>query len=105
MPSEKYNILEFNQHMKSKEMKFIIYADLKYLITKIDWCANNPKISSTKEIGEYIPSGYSMLTIWTFDHIKNKHTLYRGKDCMKKFCESLKKHTKNIILKRKKCYR
>ena len=50
-----------------------------------------------KKIGEYIPCGYSILTIWTFDQTKNKHTLYRGKDCMKTFCESFKKHTKNII--------
>ena len=32
-----------------------------------------------------------------FDHIENKHTLYRGKDRMKKFCASLRKHVKNII--------
>ena len=42
-----------------------------------------------------------MLTIWAFDHIENKHTkttyTYRGKDCMKKFCESLREHAKNII--------
>ena len=39
--------------------------------------------------------------IWAFDHIENKHTktnyAYRGKDCMKKFCESLREHAKNII--------
>ena len=29
-----------------------------------------------------------MATIWAFDHIENKHTLYRGKDCMKNFCTS-----------------
>ena len=38
-----------------------------------------------------------MSTIWAFDHIENKHTLYRGKDCIKKFCESLREHAKNII--------
>ena len=38
-----------------------------------------------------------MSTIWAFDHIENKYTLYRKKDCMKKFCESLREHTKNII--------
>ena len=42
-------------------------------------------------------------TIWTFDHIEKQHTVYRGKDSMKKFCESLGEHAKNIIvLKRKK---
>ena len=37
-----------------------------------------------------------MLTIWAFDWIENMHTLYRGKDGMKKFCSSLRKHTKYI---------
>ena len=47
-----------------------------------------------------------MSTIWIFDHIVNKNTLYGGKDCIKKFCESLREHVKNIlILKRKKLYR
>ena len=43
-----------------------------------------------QKIGEHIPCRYSLSTNWTFDHIENKHILYRGKDCMKKFCESLK---------------
>ena len=38
-----------------------------------------------------------MSIIRAFGHIENKHTLYRGKDCMKKFCESLREHSKNII--------
>ena len=37
-----------------------------------------------------------MSTIWAFDNIENKHTLYRGKDCVKKFCEFLREHAKNI---------
>ena len=47
--------------------------------------------------GEHIPCGYSMSTIWVFYHIENKHTLYRRKNCMKKFCSSLREHEKNII--------
>ena len=31
-----------------------------------------------------------------FDSIENKHTLYRGKNCLKKFCTSLREHAKNI---------
>ena len=38
-----------------------------------------------------------MSTIWAFDSIENKHTLYRGEDCMKTFCESLRDHAKSII--------
>ena len=97
MPSEKDNILEFKQNMKSDKMSHIIYADIKSLIRKVNGCANNLEKYSTTEIGVHIPPGYAMLKIWRFDHIENKHTFYCGKDCMKKFCTSLKEHTKNII--------
>ena len=48
-----------------------------------------------------------MSKIWRLDHIEEKHTLYCGKDRMKKFCTSLRDNTKKIIdfEKKKKCYR
>ena len=78
-------------------MPYIIYADIESLIRKIDGCKNNPEKSSTTKISEHIPCGYSMSTIWEFDHTENKHTLYRGEDFMKRFCASLREHPKNII--------
>ena len=38
-----------------------------------------------------------MSMIWAFHNIENKDDVYRGKDCMKKFCESLKEHAIKII--------
>ena len=38
-----------------------------------------------------------MPTIWTFDHIENKHILYRRKECMEKFSTSLREHATNTI--------
>ena len=37
-----------------------------------------------------------MSTISSFKDIENKHDLYRGKDCMKKFYESLKEQRNEI---------
>ena len=73
-----------NQCMKSNKMPYIIYADIESLIQKIDNCKNNPGKSFTAEIGEHISWGYSMSTIWLFDHIERKHSLYCRKDSMKK---------------------
>ena len=42
MPSQKDNVLRFNQYMKSDKMPYIIYADLESLIKKIDGSAGNP---------------------------------------------------------------
>ena len=57
----------------------------------------NSENSLTAEIGEHIPCGYSISTIWPFENIENKYTLYRGEDCMKKSCTSLKELATNVI--------
>ena len=44
-----------------------------------------------------------MSTISSFRRIENKHDVYRGKDCMKKFCELLREQViKRINFKKKK---
>ena len=82
--------------MKPDKIPCIIYTDIESLINKIDGCENNPEHSSTRKIGEQ-GCGYLISTIWGFDHIEDKHTLYRVKDCMKKLYESLREHAKSII--------
>ena len=85
MPSEDTKILEFNQYQKSDKVPFITYTDLECIIEKTDGCKNNPENSSTAEVTEHVPSGYSVSTISSFRSIENKHDVYRGKECMKKF--------------------
>ena len=43
-----------------------------------------------------------MYTILSFKRIENKHDIYRGKDCMEKYCKSLRENTMNIINFKKK---
>ena len=97
MPSEVTKVLEFNRCQKSDRAPFVIYVDLECLIEQIDGCRNNPENSSTAKVRKHIPSGFSMSTISSFISIENKHDLYRSKDCMKKFCESLRNHEMKII--------
>ena len=92
-----------NKDFCDDKAPFIIYADLECIIQKIDGFKNNPENSSTKEVSKHIPSGFSMSTISSFKSIENKHGVYRGKDCMKKFCEFLREHAmKTISFKKKK---
>ena len=46
-------ILEFNKYQKSDKAPFIIYADLEYLIEKIDGCKNNSKLIHNKSRWTY----------------------------------------------------
>ena len=95
--SEDSKILEFDQCQKSDKSPFIIYADLECVIKKIDGYKNNPENLSTTKVGQQIPSGFSICTISSFRSIENKHEVYRGKHCMKKFCEFLREHAMKII--------
>ena len=62
--------------MNSNKMPQIIYPDIKSLINKIDRYANNLLKSSTTKISKHVPCGYSVSTIWAFDNIENRHTLF-----------------------------
>ena len=67
------------------------------MIEKIDEWKNNPEKPSATNVGKHIPSGFSMSAISSFKNIDNKHDVYRVKDLIKKFCESLRQHTMKII--------
>ena len=96
MPSEDTKMLEFNQYQTSDKAPFITYADLKGIIEKFDRCKNNPENLSTTKVSVHVLSGFPFSTISSFRSIENKHEVYRGKDCMKKFCEFLRKHAMEI---------
>ena len=63
---------------------------------------NNPKHSSPTKITKHLASSYSLFTHCPIDATKNWLDYYRGKDCMKKFCEDLKGHASKIINYEKK---
>ena len=96
MPDVNNNILESKSGKKSLKHPFIIYADLECLLLKRSTCNNNPSKSYTTVKSLHKPSGYSLLTSCSFDKSKNKPTYYRGKDCMKRFCDDLKEHVTRI---------
>ena len=93
MPKEDDKILKY----KSMISPFVIYYDLESLLERINTCHNNPGKSSTAKINNHTTSGYSLFIHSLFDAKENKLDCYRGKDCMKKFCENLKEHVIRII--------
>ena len=86
------------------KIPFIIYADMKSLLEKIDTCPKNPKNSSITKINKHTASGYFLFTHCSFNLTKNKYQYYRGKECMKNFCRNGRKHVIKIIsYEKKKC--
>ena len=80
-------ILEFGQP-KSDMVPSIIHTELESLIEKEDGCTiilkNHPQ---QKQVNVF----HLTYSLSSFKSIKNKQDVYRGKDCMKKFCKILKR--------------
>ena len=101
MPSKDTKVPKFNQYQKLDRVTSIICADLECIIENIDKCKNNPENLLTTKVSKHILSGFSMPTASSFKGTENKHDVYRGKDCMEKFCEFLRKHTVKTVNKKK----
>ena len=66
------------------------------MIPKIDGCKNNREKSSMTKVCKHIPSSFSVFTILSLKDIENNDDVYWGKECMKKFCETLREHALKI---------
>ena len=97
MPREGKNILKYSPGDKSLKAPFIISEDLDCLLKREQSCQNSPKNSYTERKAKHKPSGYLLSLICLFDETKNKHKFYRRKDCIKRFCNDLKKLVTEII--------
>ena len=102
MPDEDNKILTYIPGEKSLKVSFIIYADLECLFRKINTYQNNSEKSYTQTNAIHRPSGYSLVTCFSFDKSKNERKYYRGEHCMKIFCMDLKDQAKKIINYEKK---
>ena len=63
----------------------------------MDTCTNDPDKSSTTQLNKHEMWGYSLITNCSFDEKNNTADYYRGKDCLKNFCQGLKKQAKSIV--------
>ena len=97
MHTEDNETLKYNHREKSIKAPFTISADLECLLTNEQSCQNNPKKSYTERKAKHEPSGYSLSLIFSFNLKENKHSVYRGRDCIEKFCKDLKELATKII--------
>ena len=91
MPTKFNKILKYNHGEKSLKTPFVIYVDLECLLLKQQSCQNNPNESYTERKAIHEPCGYSLDLVCSFDSKENKHSFYRGRDCIKRFCNELKR--------------
>ena len=63
----------------------------------MDTYTNDPNKLSTTKKNKHEMCGYSLITHCSFNEKNNTTDCYRGKDCLKNFCQDLKKQAKSIV--------
>ena len=97
IPTKLNKILKYNHVEKSLKTPFVIYVDLECLLLKQQSCQNNPNESYTERKAIHEPCGYSLDLVCSFDSKEDKHSFYRGNDCIKKFCSELKELGTKVV--------
>ena len=70
---------------------------MECLLLKQQSCQNNPNESYTERKAIHEPCGYSLDLVCSFDSKEDKHSFYRGNDCIKKFCSELKELGTKVV--------
>ena len=86
MPN-KNPIVQYSDGQFQFKVPFIMYADIESILEPIQGPGNDPRISSSRGINNYIPSVWCVCSEFAYGKVENPLKLYRGKDCIKKFCD------------------
>ena len=87
--SHKKPIVEFCDGQYQFKVPFIMYSDFESLLEPIQGSNKNPSGPWATVTNNHIPSGWCVYSEFAYGVVQNPLTLYRGKDCVKKFCDHI----------------
>ena len=82
----------------------MIYADFEVILEPIQGsrleepCKRNPDPSEpyTSKVSQHIPSGWCVYSKFAYREVEDPLKLYRGKDCVEKFCDYIKQEAHRL---------
>ena len=105
MPNKDNNILKFTNHHKQLPVPFVIYADFEAITKKVQGCRQNDNKSYTEAYQTHEDCGYGYKVVCCYDDKYTKPTqVYRGKNSVYKFMESMLDEVKDCKKVMKKSF-
>ena len=82
-------IVQYSDGQLQFKVPFVMYADFESILEPIQGPGNNPTILSARGINNHVPSGWCVHSEFAYGNVQNPLKLYRGGDCVKKFCDHI----------------
>ena len=95
MPKEG-SLIKFQDGQYQFKVLFIMYTDFEAILESIESPKPNPESPYTKCINQHIPSGFCVNSKFAYGEDENPLKLYRGKDCLKVFCDYISNEARRL---------
>ena len=93
----KGSTVEFYDCQNQFKIPFMMYADFEALLEPIqERVPGDPNEPYTSEVSRHIPSGWCVYSKFAYGEVKDPLKLYRGKDCIEKFCDYIKEEAHRL---------
>ena len=95
MPSKGLTI-EFYDGQNQFKVPFTMYVDFEAILEPIQGSSPDPEEPYTSKVNQHIPSGWCVYSKFTYGEADDPLKLYRGKDCVEKFCDHVKEEAHRL---------
>ena len=95
MPGKGFKI-EFCDGQNQFKAPYIMYADFESILEPIESPNPAPTGSYTLEVTKHSPSGWCVYSKFVYGEVKDPLKLYRGKDCLEKFCDYIRQEAHRL---------
>ena len=86
----KRSTVEFYDGQNQFRVPFIMYADFESILKPIETNNLYPNQPYSQNVNQHVPSGYCVYRKFAYGEVKDPFTIYRGKDCIERFCDYIK---------------
>ena len=89
MPGEESTV-EFCDGQNQFKAPFIMYADFESVLEPVESPNPDPSQPYSQNVNQHVSFGWCVYSKFAYSKVKDPLTIYRGKDCVKKFCDHVK---------------
>ena len=88
--------IEFCDRQNQFKVPFIMYTDFESILEPIQGPNPEPTGPYTSEVTKHSPSVWCVYSKFEYGEVKDPLRLYRGKDCLEKFCDYIRQEANRL---------
>ena len=88
--------VEFCDGQNQFKVPFIMYADFESILEPIESPNPDPNQPYSQRVNQHVFSGWCVYSKFAYVEVKDPLKIYRGKDCIEKFCDYVKREAHRL---------